>query len=145
MLGEARGRLYAQDELARHFSHALFPRTSNRYGCVTLHSYHFYIEEGLPHKRVLLWVYGDRLRAEFENVVLAEYRCRYDWKESKIKDLHDPVIYQTPFASPQQDLIPLSEQEWIAVYRPKSKRAPRAQPVHSSVWQLVLFELVPAA
>ena len=33
-----------------------------------MHSYHIYIEEGLPKKRVLLWVYGDRKRAEIENV-----------------------------------------------------------------------------
>jgi hypothetical protein len=38
VLGAAKGRLYAQEELTRHFSQALFPRTTNRYGCVTLHS-----------------------------------------------------------------------------------------------------------
>jgi transposase InsO family protein len=41
ILEEAKGRMYAQEELARQFSHALFPRRTNRYGCVTLHSYHF--------------------------------------------------------------------------------------------------------
>ena len=44
VLGEAKGRMYTPDELTRKFSHALFPRTTNRYGCVTLHSYHFYVE-----------------------------------------------------------------------------------------------------
>jgi hypothetical protein len=29
---------------------------------------------------VLLWVSGEQLRATFENVVLAEYHCRYDWR-----------------------------------------------------------------
>jgi transposase InsO family protein len=47
VLGEVKGRMYAPDELARSFSQALFPRTTNQYGCVTLHSYHFYVEEGL--------------------------------------------------------------------------------------------------
>ena len=42
-LGAATGRVYGQDELARRFSHALFPRVTNRYGCVTLRSYHFYV------------------------------------------------------------------------------------------------------
>ena len=46
VLGAAKGRIYAEDELARGFSQALFPRTTNRYGCVTLHSYHFYVEAG---------------------------------------------------------------------------------------------------
>src|SRR5881409_399826 len=48
VLADAQGRMYSQEELVRKFSHALFPRTTNRYGCVTLHSYHFYVEQGLP-------------------------------------------------------------------------------------------------
>jgi hypothetical protein len=44
-----------------------------RYGCVTLHSYHFYVEEGLPQTQVLLWVAGTQLRAAFDHVILAEY------------------------------------------------------------------------
>jgi hypothetical protein len=66
ILGEAKGRVYSPDELARAFSQGLFPRTTNRHGCVTLHSYHFYLEEGLPHTRVLLWMAGESLRAAFE-------------------------------------------------------------------------------
>jgi hypothetical protein len=42
VLGTARGRQYLPDELAHRFATMLFPRTTNRYGCVTLHSYHFY-------------------------------------------------------------------------------------------------------
>ena len=76
MLAQAKGRLYSPDELARRFSHAVFPRTTNRYGCVNLHSYHCYIEEGIPHTQVLLWVYGEQLRAVLDHVVLAEYHCR---------------------------------------------------------------------
>jgi Homeodomain-like domain len=41
VLGDAKGHLYPPDELARKFSRALFPRTTNQYGCVTLHSDHF--------------------------------------------------------------------------------------------------------
>ena len=37
VLGESKGRLYSPHELARKFAHALFMRTTNRYGCVTLH------------------------------------------------------------------------------------------------------------
>jgi len=69
VLAEAKGRLYSPDELARKFSRAVFPRTTNRYGCVTLHSYHFYMEEGVPHTQVLLWVYGEQLRAVLDHVV----------------------------------------------------------------------------
>jgi hypothetical protein len=69
VLGEAKGRLYTPDELERKFTHALFPRTTNRYGCVTLHRYHCYVEEGLPQTPVLLWIYGQELRAVCDNVV----------------------------------------------------------------------------
>ena len=41
VLGTAQGRLYAPEVLAEKFAHAFFPRITNRYGCVTLHSYHF--------------------------------------------------------------------------------------------------------
>jgi transposase InsO family protein len=141
VLGEVKGRVYTPDELARAFSQGLFPRTTNRYGCVTLHSYHFYLEEGLPHTRVLLWVAGESLRAAFENVVLAEYHCRYDWRDRKVKDIQGGIFYPTRFASPQGALIPLTPQESLVVYRPKPlrHRAPRL----AAIPQLLLFEVVP--
>lgn len=59
VLGMAKGRLYAPDELVRKFSQAWFLRTTNRYGCVTLHRSHFYVEAGVPQTPVLLWVDGE--------------------------------------------------------------------------------------
>lgn len=143
VLAQAKGRLYSADELARRFSHAVFPRTTNRYGCVTLHSYHFYIEEGGPHTQVLLWVYGEQLRAVFDNVVLAEYHCRYDWRERKVKNIQDGVFYPTRFASPQGSLLPLNAQEALVLYRPQSLRRPARSPFTAQ--QLLLFELVQTA
>jgi hypothetical protein len=70
-------------------------------------SYHFYVERGLPQTRVLLWVYDEQLRALFDHVVLAEYRCRYDRQTHQVRDIHSGVFYTTPFASPQGLLIPL--------------------------------------
>ena len=46
VLGQAQGRLYTPEELARRFSRAFFPRTTTQYGCVTFHSFHFYVEAG---------------------------------------------------------------------------------------------------
>jgi hypothetical protein len=140
VLGATKGRTYAPDELARQFSQALFPRTTNRYGCVTLHSYHFYIEEGLPKTQILLWVDGEQLRAVLENVVLAEYQCRYDWRDRKVRDIRAGTFYPTRFASPQQALIPLNPQESLVVYRvTPARRQPRSS---SPMRQLWLFELV---
>jgi hypothetical protein len=36
---------------------------------------------GLPKTQVLLWGYGNELRAVFDNVVLAEHQCRYDLRD----------------------------------------------------------------
>jgi transposase InsO family protein len=143
VLGEAKGRIYTLEALSRQFSRAVFPRTTNQYGCVTLHSYHFYVEAGLPRTRVLLWVYGEQLRAVLDHVVLAEYRCRYDWREQQVKDIHEGVFYPTRFASPQGALIPLTPQETLIVYRPQT--AGRAVQRPLPVQQLWLFELMQKA
>jgi transposase len=143
VLGTARGRVYTPEELARHFAQAVVPRTTNRYGCVTLHSYHFYVEEGLPQTRVLLWVAGERLRAAFDNVILAEYHCRYDWRDRKVTDIREGVFHHTRYVSPQRALIPLTPQESLVIYRARSsrRRGPRLAPAQ----QLLLFELVQRA
>jgi hypothetical protein len=119
----------------------LFPWTTNQHGCVTLHRYHFYVEEGLPHTQVFLWVSGEQLRAMFEGVVLAEYHCHYDWRDHKVTDIHTGVFHPTRFASPQGRLIPLTPHDSMVVYRtrPRRRRAPRASPMP----QLWLLEVVP--
>jgi Winged helix-turn helix len=143
VLGDAKGHLYPPDELARKFSQALFPRTTNQYGCVTLHSYHFYVEAGLPKTQILLWVYGEQLRAVLDHVVLAEYHCRYDWRDHKVHDIHDGVFYPTRFASPQGALLPLNPHEALVLYRPTARTS--QVPHLGSSQQLWLFELLQRA
>jgi hypothetical protein len=141
VLVAAKGRVYTEQELSRKFDHHLFPRRTNQYGCVILHSYHFSIEEGLPHTQVLPWVSGEQLRAAFEHVVLAEYRCHYDWRDRKVTDIREGVFYPAHVASPQRRLILLTPPECMVVYRarPSKRRVPRRSPVQ----QLLLFEVVP--
>jgi hypothetical protein len=110
---------------------------------VTLPSYHFYVEQGLPKTQVLLWVYGEQLRAMLDNVVLAEYHCRYDWRDHKVREVRDGVFYPTPFAAIQGVLIPLNAQEVIVLYRPKARLRQTRLPVPAH--QLWLFELVQPA
>ena len=141
VLGAAKGRIYAPDELARHFSQALFPRVTNRYGCVTLHSSHFYVEAGLPQTQVLLWVAGEQLRAVFENVLLAEYHCHYDWQDQHVKEIRTGAFYPTRFASLQGTLIPLTPQDSVVVYHARRPRR-RASRLPSTP-QVLLFEVVP--
>jgi transposase InsO family protein len=142
VLGEAKGRLYTPQELERKFARALFPRTTNRYGCVTLHSYHFYVDQGLPQKQVLLWVYGQELRAVCEQVLVAEYHCHYDLREGKVKDIRISQFYPSPFAARQEQgaLIERNPLESVVVYRPKSLRRQAARPLCAE--QLWLFARV---
>jgi hypothetical protein len=138
VLGAAQGRGYTEEELSRKFDHHLFPRRTHQYGCVTLHSYHVAIEEGLPRTQVWLWVSGEQLRAVFEHVVLAEYRCHDDCRARKVTDIREGMFYPTRFASPQGTLLPLTPQACMVVYRARSsrRRARRLSPAQ----QLWLFE-----
>jgi transposase InsO family protein len=111
VFGAANGRLDTPDELERKFSRALLPRTTNRYGGVTLPSYHCSVEAGLPKTPGVLWVDGKAWRAVFHNVVLAAYHCRDDRREGTVKDLRDGRFPPTRFASSQGALIPLNPQE----------------------------------
>jgi hypothetical protein len=138
VLGDAKGRLYTPEELTRYFSQAVFPRTTNQYGCVRLHRYHFYVAEGLPHTRVLLGVSGEQLRAVCDTVVLAAYHCRDDWRDQRIKDIRDGMWYPTRFASPQGTLMPLAPQDSRVVYHPIP--ASRRLRDRSPPQQLALFE-----
>jgi len=54
--------------------------------------------------------------------VLAEYHCRYDLKERKVKDVQDTVIYETRFASEIGALVPWRGQEWLVVDRLRRAR-----------------------
>jgi transposase InsO family protein len=143
VLGEAKGRIYSAEELNRHFAHDLFPRTTNPYGCVSLHHYHFYVEQGLPTTPVLLWLSGDQLWAVFDNVVVAEYRCHYDWRSRHVTNIRDGVFYRTRYASSQGMLLPITPQESRVLYRPQSGRRRARQA--SSTQQLWLFEWMPTA
>jgi transposase InsO family protein/transposase len=139
VLGDAKGRLYSEEALAQKFSRALFPRTTNRYGCVTLHRYHFYVAEGVPQTQVLLWVYEDQLRAVVDSVVLAEYHCHYDGQTRQVRDISHGTVYATRFTSPQGSLMPRKAEESLVVYHPKAPRRPVGLPLPAQ--QLWLFEL----
>ncbi len=87
---------------------------------------------------MLLWVYGDQLRAVFEHVVLADYHCRYDLREHQIKDIRDGVFYATRFASLQGELIPFNPQDALVLYRPQAQMRQARLPFPAQ--QLGLFE-----
>jgi hypothetical protein len=79
------------------------------------------VEQGLPTTRMLLWLCADQLRAVFDNVVVAEYRCHYDWRSHHVTNIRDGVFYPTRYASSQGTLFPFNPQESLVLYRPQTK------------------------
>ena len=142
VLGEATGRLSTPQERARQCARALFPRITHRYGCVTLHSYHFSVDQGLPQQQVLLWVYGQERRAGCEHALLAAYPCHYDLREGQVTDIRVSQFDPSPCASRQEQgaLLERNPLESVVVYRPKSLRRPAALPLQAE--QLWLFARV---
>ena len=132
-------RLYPPQELAHKFAQALFVRTTNRYGCVTLHRFHFYVDQGLAQTPVLLWVAGEDLRAVYDHVLLAEYACHYDLRTGKVTRLRLGQWYPSPFAARQAQgaLLERTPQDSLIVSRPPAGRRLAASPLRAG--QLGLF------
>jgi len=139
VLGASKGRLSPPHELLRKFAHALFVRPTNRYGCVTLHRSHFYVDQGVPQTPVLLWVSGEDRRAVYDQVLVAEYHCHYDLRTRQITHLRLGHWYPSPFAARQAQgaLVERTPQDSIVVSRPLSVRRPAAGPLRAE--QLGLF------
>jgi transposase InsO family protein len=133
VLGESKGRLVPPQELARKFAQALFVRTTNRYGCVTLHHAHFYVDDGVPQTPILLWVAGEELRAVYDHVLLAEYACHYDLRTGTVTRLCLGQWYPSPFAARQAQgvLLARTPQDSRIVVRPPTVRRPAVSSVQA--------------
>jgi len=139
VLGDSKGRLMPPQELTRRFAQALFVRTTNRYGCVTLHRSHFYVDQGLTQTPVLLWVAGEDLRAVYDHVLLAEYSCHYDLRTGTVTRLRLGQWYPSPFAARQAQgaLLERTPQDSMIVSRPPAVRRPAMERLRAK--QLGLF------
>jgi hypothetical protein len=138
VLGESKGRLSPPPELVRKFAHALFVRTTKRYGCVTLHHSHFYVDRGVPQTPVLLWVSGEDLRAVYAQVLVAEYHCHYDLRTRQVTHLRLGQWYPSPLAARQAQgaLVERTPQDSIVVSRPPSVRRQAAGPLQAEQFGL---------
>ena len=87
VLGDSKGRLLPPQDLTRKFAQALFVRTTNRYGGVTLHRSHCYVDQGLAQTPGLLWVAGEDLRAVYDHVLFAQYACHDDLRTGTVTRL----------------------------------------------------------
>jgi transposase InsO family protein len=129
VLGWVKGRAVDAAHLRQLFGRVEVLRTVNRYGFVSVQRFYLYAEDGLSRHRVSIWIYEGQLRIEYQQTLLARYRCRYDTRHGRIEEISDPIWYATPFASKQIELIELDEEQWKKVHqRPaKSYRRYRAK------------------
>jgi putative transposase len=117
VLGWLRGRRIEPKRLRELFGRTGFLRTVNRYGFVSVQRFYLYAENGLSRQRVAIWIYEGELSIEYQQTLLARYRCAYDPQHRQLQDVSEPTFYATPFASPQLELIELDEVQWIKFQR----------------------------
>ena len=112
VLGWLRGRVVEPQRLRETFGRTEFLRTVNRDGFVSVQRFYLYAENGLARQRVSIWIYEGQLRIEYHKTLLARYRCIYDRKHGQLHDVNEPLLYTTPFTSPQLELIELDDEQW---------------------------------
>jgi hypothetical protein len=117
VLGWLRGRRVEPKRLRELFGRTGFLRTVNRYGFVSVQRFYLYAEDGLSRKRVSIWIYEGELSIEYQKTLLARYRCEFNPKYRQLQDVREPTLYDTPFASPQLELIELDDEQWIKFQR----------------------------
>ena len=79
-----RGRSVERTALCRLFGEIQFLRMVNRYGFVSVQRFYIYAEPGLSRQRVAIWVYEGELRIEYQETLLARYRCAYDQRQRRL-------------------------------------------------------------
>jgi len=115
VLGWVRGRAVDLERLRHLFGRVQFLRTVNPYGFVSIQRFYIYAEQGLSRQRVAIWIYEGQLRIEYRETLIARYRCAYDQRQKRLREVSQPTLYHTIFASPQLELIELDDTQWIKV------------------------------
>ncbi len=145
VLGWLRGRRVEPKRLRELFGRTGFLRTVNRYGFVSVQRFYIYAENGLSRQRVSIWIYEGELSIAYQQTLLARYRCAYAPKHRQLQDVNEPILYATPFASPQLELIELDDAQWIKFQRRPSRHYSRRiamLPQQLSLIDLGTFALV---
>jgi len=105
VLGGARGREVEPATLHRAFSRMNWQRKTDARGFVRLGRWKIYVEEGLPHTPVQVIYWEGRLRAEYHEHALAEYRCRWDESGHRPEAMGQLRHYESPYISKQDALF----------------------------------------
>ena len=143
VLGWVRGRAVDPERLRHLFGRVQFLRTVNPYGFVSIQRFYLYAEQGLSRQRVAVWIYEGQLRIEYRETLIARYRCAYDPRQKRLREVSHPMLYHTVFASPQLELIELDDAQWSKVQQRSFAR--RTQRITAIGEQLAFVGLRTAA
>ena len=113
-VGWVRGRVVDAERLRNLFGRVQFLRTVNPYGFVSIQRF-IYAEQDCCRQRVAVWIHEGQLRIEYQETLIARYRCAYDPRQKRLREVSHPMLYRTMFASPQLELIELDDTQWIKV------------------------------
>ena len=132
------GRPIKSPKLQQVFRQLQYARTVNQYGMVSIQRFYIYAERGLAKQRVTIWIYQNRLNIAYQHTLLARYTCALQRSQKQLRSVTEPQIYETPFASPQQELFVLDDAQWLKVLKRDAYR-PRRSKITTQFKQLVLF------
>lgn len=107
VLSSAHGREVDCATLHRAFSRKFWNRTVDSRGFVKVNRWKVYVEAGLPKEQVQVSYWDGKLRAEYEDCLLAEYNCKWDSNFNRPKSIQNPQLFQTPYNSAQLSLFDL--------------------------------------
>ena len=68
-------------------------RTVNPYGFVSIQRFYIYAEQGLSRQRVAGWIYEGQLRIAYRETLIARYRCAYDQRQKRLREVSHPMLY----------------------------------------------------
>ena len=139
VLGWVSGRQVTPEELHRLFYRTRFGRKLDRMGYARFRHWRVYGERGLARERAAVWLYGETLTLEYADEPLAQYRLRYQPDKAHLLTVEAPLLFETPYRSPQLALWELSDGEWLKVIRRPdyAPRAPRrAVPIQPTLFAL---------
>jgi WD40 repeat protein len=107
---------------SREFQKVQFIRSVNCRGYVSVHRCHIYVECALSRQRVSVWICEGQLHVKYRETLLAQYQCEYDRRQERLQSVSQPVLYPTPFPSPQLELFELDAGQWLKVYQRSYQR-----------------------
>lgn len=124
VLAWVHGRQVAPDEVRRVVRHLHFERSVRPNGYISIQKFYIYAERGVARHRVSVWLYEGRLQVMYREALLARYAYQYDRKHQQIRSITHPLLFQTPYVSPQLELWELDETQWRKVLeRPQRLRS----------------------